>query len=113
MTTEPKKYTESNQKVIYEKVYENESESWKIFPKNKVVVESFDYEWTYENRDKENIPYSWEKVKIVNSKLVLEDNQYVKAKKVIWKRAYNDETVCTLSVDDFNDLVNHLTYLRD
>jgi hypothetical protein len=107
-TQEPKKYSETHLEKIYSKVYEVETESGKVYPKNKVTVDLYSYDGEYTDREGKNIPYEGEKVKIVNAKLVLEDGQYVKKKKVVGSKMFNDETSCVLSKQDYEDLIGYI-----
>ena len=103
---EAKRYTKDNVKQLHSKDYEKTSEkTGEVFPSNRIVVEFVEYSWTYEDKDKNNIPYNGKKVEITNFKLTLEDGAIVKKKKVIWNRAIDDKTSVSLSEEQFNDLL--------
>lgn len=108
MAQEPRGYKETFVEEIYSKLNETESKDGKVYPKNKIVINSYTYDGEYEDKEGKIVEYKGEKVKIINSKMVLEDGQAVKAKKSVNGRVYNDETVCVLSQEDFQDLVGFL-----
>lgn len=107
-----KKYKETYLENLYNKTYTNESESGVEYPKNKISVDLYSYEGEYLNSDKEAVAYDGEKVKITNSKMELEDWQFVKKKKVVktkfWDKALNDESQCVLSKEDFDYMLEYI-----
>jgi len=107
MSTEPRKYKETLKEELFSKTYTKLSSDWeREYPVNKVKANLYDYDWEYKNNQTwENVEYSGEKVKIINTKLTIEDWNYVNAKKVINWRAFNDETQVVMSKENFTDLI--------
>ncbi len=101
-----KNHKETLKDTLYSKDFFNVSDDWKEFPKNRVKVWLIDYTWEYKNNSWEWQKYEWEKVKISNTKLVTEDWQIVLKKKVVWNKSVDDWTVCTMSLEDFTDMIN-------
>ena len=103
---EAKRYTKDNVKQLHSKDYEKVSETtWEVFPSNRIVVEFVEYSWTYEDKNKKNVPYNGTKIEITNFKLTLEDGAIVKKKKIIWNRVTDDKTSVSLSEEQFSDLL--------
>lgn len=102
-----KRYTVDSRKNIFSKDYETvNSETGDVFPTNRIVADVVEYSWTYENQNKENIEYSWEKIEIINFKLTLEDWKPIKRKKTVWNYIKDDKTTVSMSKEQFEDLIN-------
>ena len=105
---EPRKYTETLKENLYSKVYTKTSKDWeKEYPVNKVKINLYEYNWEYKNKDWENVEYNGEKVKIINTKLIIEDWEYVNAKKSINWKVLNDETMVVMSTENFAEMIEN------
>jgi len=105
---EPRKYKETLKENLYLKVYTKTSKDWgKEYPVNKVKINLYEYNWEYKNKDWENVEYNGEKVKIINTKLIIEDWEYVNVKKSINWKVFNDETMVVMSTENFAEMIEN------
>lgn len=108
--TELQKYKEVLEKNLFSKDYETTSESGHVYPTNRVKVSLVSYSWEVEVKW-EVRPYSGQKIVITNSKLQLQDDQYVIKQKQVWNYIKNDETQVKISVEEFDEIIQHFKNL--
>lgn len=108
-----KNHKETIQKTLYQNESYNKADDGKLYPKSRLKVDYITYEWEYLDKDNNYQPYSWEKIKLVISKLTLNQWEVEVAKKAYvtkeWKAiSVNDSKEITFTVDEFNDLLTNV-----
>lgn len=109
-----KPYKEVLEKNLYSVDYEEETKDGNKYPKNRIKVDLISYSGEVEVQN-EVREYEWMKIVITNSKLQLQDwNNVIKQKSMktqYWEKIVNDETKVKITVDEWDDILNHFKNL--
>jgi hypothetical protein len=95
MKYNPEKIT----KEIFSEDFLQESADWTVYPTARLKVQEYDYSGTTDN----GAEYSGNKIKVVLSKLILQDWQNVIKSN---KKGYPDETTLRLTHEQFKALTS-------
>lgn len=117
MSNEKLEQVRNHKETIEKTLYQNESyNKWDdgtLYPKSRVKVDYITYEWEYLDKDKNYQKYTWQKIKVVISKLTLNQWNIEVAKKSYvnkeWKAySVNDQKEISFTIDEFNDLLSNV-----
>lgn len=106
-------HKETIEKTLYQNDSFTKTEDWKLYPKSRVKADYITYSWEYLDRNKEYQKYTWEKIRLVISKLTYNQWEIEVVKKSYvnkeWKAySVNDQKEISFTVDEFNDFLSNV-----